>query len=63
MRLITAHKILIGSSTIFFCFFALWELNRYFKGNGDWAAARSALYFIIAVGFAIYLKNFKRWYK
>jgi len=63
MKLITAHKILIASSTIFFFFFALWELNRYFKGNDAWGVARSVLYFLVALGFGIYLKNLKRWYK
>lgn len=63
MKLITAHKILIGSATIFFVFFGLWELNRYSNSNSDWAMARSALYFLVALGFGIYLKNLKRWYK
>ena len=63
MKLITAHKILIGSATIFFVFFALWELNRYTSGNDVWALARGTLYFLVALGFGIYLKNLKRWYK
>ena len=63
MKLITAHKILIASATVFFVFFGLWELNRYFNGNGAWAMTRSVLYFLIALGFGIYLKNLKRWYK
>jgi cell division protein FtsW (lipid II flippase) len=63
MKLITAHKILIGSATVFFAFFALWELNRYSNSNDAWAMVRSALYLVIAVGFGIYLKNLKRWYK
>lgn len=63
MRLITAHKILITSATIFFVFFALWELRRYSNGSESWALARSGLYFLVALGFGIYLKNLKRWYK
>jgi hypothetical protein len=62
MRLITAHKILIGSATVFFIFFALWELNRYANSNDTWAMARSLLYLLIAFGFGIYFKNLKRWY-
>ncbi|HEX9786800.1 MAG TPA: hypothetical protein VGB09_02185 [Candidatus Binatia bacterium] len=63
MRLITAHKILIVSATVFFAFFALWEL-RHYSNNGDpWAASRGVLYFLVALGFGIYLKNLKRWYK
>ena len=63
MKLITAHRILIASAAIFFLFFALWELRNYSNGGDPWAAARSALYFLVSLGFGIYLKNFHRWYK
>ena len=58
----TAHKILISTSVVFFLFFAFWELQRFFGGDG-WAAARGVLYFLVAAGFAIYLKQLKRLYK
>lgn len=63
MKLITAHKILICSATIFFLFFALWEWRNYTNSNDYWAMWRSLLYFVVAVGFGIYLKNLRRWYK
>jgi hypothetical protein len=63
MKLITAHRILIASATGFFIFFALWELRHYAGGDQPWAAARSALYFLISLGFGIYLKNLHHWYK
>lgn len=63
MRLITAHKILIASATIFFVFFGLWELNRYSHSNDTWALARGVLYVVVGLGFGYYLKNLKRWYK
>ena len=63
MKLITAHKILIASATVFFVFFALWEANRYSNNKDTWAMVRSVLYFVVALGFGIYLKNLKRWYK
>lgn len=62
MKLLTAHKILITSAVVFFVFFGFWEYRHYLKGEG-WAVWRSGLYFIIALGFAVYLKNLKRWYK
>lgn len=62
MRLITAHKILISTAVVFFIFFALWEMSNYSKGDG-WALFRSGLYFVVAVGFGLYLKNLHRWYK
>jgi hypothetical protein len=62
MKLITAHKILIGSATVFFVFFSLWELRNY-AGSGDaWSFARSVLYLLIAIGFAVYLKKLPRLY-
>jgi hypothetical protein len=61
MKLITAHKILISSAIVFFVFFALWELRNH--GDGIWAIGRAVLYVLVAIGFAIYFKNLKRWYK
>jgi len=62
MRLLTAHKILISSTVAFFVFFAFWEYANYSKGDA-WALWRSVLYLVVAVGFGVYLKNLKRWYK
>jgi hypothetical protein len=62
MKLLTAHKILISSSVVFFIFFAYWEYRNYASGD-TWAAGRSGLYLFIALGLGIYLKNLKRWYK
>ena len=60
MKLLTAHKILISSAVVFFIFFAFWE----FRNSADsWAIWRGCLYIAIALGFAIYLTNLKRWYK
>lgn len=63
MRLITAHKILIGSAAVFFVFFALWEWQNYSESSETWALARGGLYLVIALGFGIYFKNLKRLYK
>jgi hypothetical protein len=53
---------LISSAVVFFVFFAFWEFGNYSKGD-SWAAWRSGLYFVVALGFGVYLKNLKRWYK
>ncbi|HXG53271.1 MAG TPA: hypothetical protein VNN77_17880 [candidate division Zixibacteria bacterium] len=63
MKLITAHRILIASAAVFFLFFSAWELARYFNRGEGWAAGRSLLYLVIAVGFSIYFKSLKRWYR
>ena len=63
MKLLTAHKILISSSVIFFIFFAGWEFRNYSNNGDPWAVGRSGLYLMVALGFGVYLKNLKRWYK
>jgi hypothetical protein len=63
MKLITAHKILIASAIIFFVFFAWWEGRNYAQTAAEWAAVRAILYLLVAVGFGVYFKNLKRFYK
>jgi hypothetical protein len=63
MKLITAHKILISSAIIFFIFFALWELRKHAVSDDAWSVGRAGLYIVVAIGFGIYFKNLKRWYK
>ncbi len=63
MKLITAHKILISTAVAFFIYFALWEFRNYSDSGVTWAALRAVLYALTSIGFAVYLKNLKRWYK
>ena len=59
MKLMTAHKILIGTSIVFFIFFSWWELRNYLAADNVWALARSVLYFGVAVGFAVYFRSLR----
>jgi len=63
MTLLTAHKILISTAVVFFFGFALWQWRRYLDAADPWAAFQSVLYFLVSVGFAIYLRSFKKWIK
>lgn len=63
MKLLTAHKILIGSSAVFFLFFSCWELQNFLGTDNGWALSRSILYLMTAIGFGIYFKNLDRFYK
>jgi hypothetical protein len=57
MRLITAHKILIGSAVAFFAFFAAFELRTY-AGTGGLTDLVSGIFGLaVAVGFAVYLRR------
>lgn len=57
MRLITAHKILIGSAVAFFAFFALFELRAYAAGGGATDLGSGIFGLAVAVGFAVYLRR------
>lgn len=54
MKLLTAHKILIGTSVVFFMFLSHWELRNYLSGDGIWTLIRCAIYLVVAIGFGIY---------
>lgn len=57
MRLLTAHKILIGSAIAFFAFFAWFEL-RSFATSGNLAdLAGGVISLAVAVGFGLYLRT------
>ncbi len=49
MRVITAHKILIGTATAFFVFYAGWEVLRYARGADAWALLRGLVALAVAV--------------
>lgn len=63
MSLLTAHKILISTAVVFFFGFALWELRNYFSTENLWTLFRGVLYFLVSVGFGLYLKSLKHWLK
>ena len=62
-RLIVAHKILIATAVLFFIFIGTWEARNYLQTNNGWAVFRAMLYFLVALGFAVYLRKLKGWYK
>lgn len=61
MRLITAHRILIGTAVVFFLGFAMWEFMRAGENGDFWGLARAVLYLAVAAGFTVYLKKLKNW--
>jgi drug/metabolite transporter (DMT)-like permease len=63
MRLITAHRILIATSVIFFFGFSFWQLARYLQSGDGWALLQALGYFCAAIGFGLYFVNIKRWYR
>jgi len=63
MRLITAHRILIATSVIFFVGFSFWQFARYLQSGDGWALVGAAGYFLASIVLAIYFVNIKRLYR
>jgi hypothetical protein len=63
MRLITAHRILIATSVVFFFGFSFWQLARYLRLADAWALLQAIGYFLVAIGFAVYFVKIKKWYR
>jgi hypothetical protein len=63
MKLMTAHRILIGTAVVFFLCFSTWEFDRYLRSNDAWTLVQSVFYFFVGIGFAVYFKNLKKLYR
>ncbi len=55
MKLITAHRVLIGAAMLLFVFYGLRDAGTALGGDGL-AFFESAFYFAAAIGLAIYLR-------
>ncbi|MEX0805239.1 MAG: hypothetical protein WD688_18240 [Candidatus Binatia bacterium] len=62
MRLITAHRILIATSVVFFFGFSFWQFSRYLESGDGWALLQGSGYFLVALGFGIYFMRIKKRY-
>ena len=63
MRLITAHRILIGAAIAFFAFFAVFELKQYTRGLGTAALVEAVVSIAVAIGLVLYYRTLSRWGK
>jgi len=61
VRLITAHRILIGAGIAFFFFYAVFQLRLYARGGGAAPLMQAAVAAAVAVGFIVYYRTLKRW--
>ena len=60
MKLITAHRILIGAAITFGAFFSGWQVWNYTRTGEAAALLIAAFTALITGGLAYYLKNLKR---
>lgn len=61
MKLITAHRILIGAAIAFFVFFALVQLRLYSRAPGAVPLIEAVVSAVIAIGLVIYYRTLRRW--
>jgi hypothetical protein len=60
VRLITAHRILIGAAIAFFLFYAGRMLWSYIGGGGAGTLVQSVASAAVVVGFALYYRTLRR---
>ena len=63
MRLITAHRILIGAAIAFFVFFAAVEARQYVRAPGAGPLVEAVVSLVVAVGLVLYYRTLSRWGK
>jgi hypothetical protein len=63
MRLITAHRILIGAAIAFFVFFAAFELKQYARAPGVAPLLEAVVSVVVAIGLVLYYRTLSRWGK
>jgi hypothetical protein len=63
VKLITAHRILIGAAIVFFVFFAAFQLKLYFRAPGTAPLVEAVVSIVVAVGLVLYYRTLSRWGK
>ena len=63
MRLITAHRILIGAAIAFFVLFALVSLRQYGRAPGVAPLVEAVVSIAVAIGLVLYYRTLSRWGK
>ena len=61
MRLITAHRILIGAGIAFFLFYAAFQLRVYVVTGAVASLVQSVVSAAVVIGFVLYYRTLKRW--
>lgn len=63
MKLITAHRILIGAAIAFFVFFALVQFRLFARAPGAAPLVEAVVSAVVAVGLVLYYRTLSRWGK
>ena len=63
MRLITAHRILIGAAIAFFVFFAAVQLKIYLRAPAAAPLLEAIVSVVVALSLVLYFRTLSRWGK
>lgn len=61
MRLITAHRVLIGAGIAFFLFYAVWQLRHWTATGAAGDIVQSIAAAAIAIGLVVYYRSLRGW--
>ena len=61
MKLITAHRILIGAGIAFFAFYALLQGRRYLAVGETAALVQAVVSAAVVVGLVVYFRSLRDW--
>jgi hypothetical protein len=61
VRLITAHRILIGAGIAFFFFYAAWRVRHYLNGGPASDLVQSVAAAVVAIILIVYYRTLRGW--
>jgi hypothetical protein len=61
VRLITAHRILIGAAIAFFLFYALFQARRALGAGGTASGVQALLSAVVVVALVLYYRSLRGW--
>ena len=61
MKLITAHRILIGAGIAFFLFYAAFHLRLFVRDGATAALVQALVAVVVAAGFVLYYRTLRGW--
>jgi len=61
VKLITAHRILIGAGIAFFLFYAAFQLRLFLAAGATAALVQSIVSVAVTIGLVLYYRTLRRW--
>lgn len=61
MRLITAHRVLIGAAIAFFLYYAAWQFRLWLAAGAAGALVQAVVAAGVTLGLCVYYRSLRRW--